>query len=85
GAGTTAAETPTETAAPAGTRLTLSADPGGALAFDTQRLEAPAGPVTLVMTNPSSATAPHAIAIEGGGIDEDGETVRPGGTSEVSA
>jgi uncharacterized cupredoxin-like copper-binding protein len=35
------------------------------------------------MDNPSSL--PHAVAIEGNGVDEDGNTVQKGGTSTVSA
>jgi uncharacterized cupredoxin-like copper-binding protein len=34
------------------------------------------------MSNPSSL--PHAIAVEGKGVDKDGKTVRKGGTSTVS-
>jgi plastocyanin len=38
--------------------------------------------VTLVMANPSSF--PHAVAVEGHGIDKDGKTVNKGGTSRVT-
>jgi plastocyanin len=51
-----------------GTVLELSADPGGAFAFDKETLEAPAGTVTIHLTNPASV--PHNIGIEGNGIDE---------------
>lgn len=82
--GTTPAAT---TAAPAAaaTDLALSADPGGRLAFDTTSLKAKAGSVTLTMTNPSGSGLPHAIAIEGPGVDRDGQVVQPGGTSTVTA
>jgi plastocyanin len=63
--------------------LTLTADPGGDLSFDKQELEASAGQVTITMDNPSSL--PHNVAIEGSGVNEEGETVEQGGTSEVSA
>ena len=39
--------------------------------------------VTLVMANPSSF--PHAIAVEGHGVDKKGQTVNKGGTSRVTA
>jgi uncharacterized cupredoxin-like copper-binding protein len=70
-------------AAAGGRELRLSADPGGAFRFDTRTLESGAGPVTLVMENPSSV--PHNVSIEGPGIDEEGKTVQKGGTSTVSA
>jgi plastocyanin len=66
-----------------GNALRLSADPGGALRFDRQSLEAPAGEVTLEMDNPSSV--PHNVSVEGDGVDEEGETVGEGGRSVVSA
>ena len=40
------------------------------------------GKVTFIMRNPSSL--PHAIAVEGHGIDKDGKVVRKGGTSRVT-
>jgi plastocyanin len=62
--------------------LKISADPGGALKFDKTSLSAKAGKVTITMDNPSSL--PHAIAVEGNGVDKDGETVMKGGVSTVS-
>jgi uncharacterized cupredoxin-like copper-binding protein len=50
--------------------LKLSADAGGAIAFNTTTLLAKAGDTTIVMNNPSST--PHGIAIEGNGIDKIG-------------
>jgi uncharacterized cupredoxin-like copper-binding protein len=70
-------------AAAGGRELRLSADPGGAFRFDRETLESGAGPVKLVMENPSSI--PHNVSIEGAGVDEEGKTVRRGGTSTVSA
>jgi plastocyanin len=52
------------------------------LAFNHKTLRAKHGKVTLVMANPSSL--PHAIAVEGHGIDKDGKTVKKGGTSRVT-
>jgi plastocyanin len=66
-----------------GRELTLSADPGGDLRFDTDTLEATAGQVTIQMENPS--TVPHNVSIEGRGLDEEGRTVGQGGTSTVTA
>jgi plastocyanin len=59
-----------------GEELQVAADPGGQLKFDKTSLEAKAGQVTIVMDNPSSI--PHAVGIEGNGVDEDGETVGQG-------
>jgi len=63
--------------------LKLSADPSGALKFDKAKLDATAGKVTITMNNP--APVPHAIAVEGNGVDMDGKTVMMGGTSTVTA
>ena len=66
-----------------GTKLTADADPSGQLKFTTDSLEAKAGAVTITMANPSDL--PHAVGIEGNGVDEEGETVEKGGTSTVTA
>jgi plastocyanin len=52
------------------------------LAFNKKTLHAKRGTVTLVMSNPSGT--PHAIAIEGHGVDKDGKTVGKGKTSRVT-
>jgi plastocyanin len=62
-------------------KLAAKAD---AIAFDTTKLTAKAGKVTLEMANPDGSIAPHAIAVEGNGIDKDGNTVTAGGTSKVT-
>jgi plastocyanin len=62
--------------------LKISADPGGALKFDKSSLTAKAGKVTIVMDNPSSL--PHAVEIEGNGVEFEGETVEKGGVSKAS-
>lgn len=86
--GSSSSSTPTTTtaaAAPgsAGTTLKLEAASNGALEFDKKTLDAPAGKVMIVMTNPSSV--PHDIAVEGNGVDLTGKTVTGGATSTVSA
>jgi plastocyanin len=84
----TATPTPTATATEAassgggGETIKLSADPS-ALKFDKTALTAKAGKVTLSMANPSGI--PHAVAIEGNGVDVDGKVVQKGGTSTASA
>jgi plastocyanin len=65
------------------TSLALSADPSGALKFDTAALDAAAGPVTIVMTNTSAV--PHNVSIKGAGVDQHGNTVENGGKSTVTA
>jgi plastocyanin len=53
--------------------------------FTKKTLTAKAGTVTIKLANGSSNEYPHAIAIEGNGVDKDGEAVQPGGTSTVTA
>jgi plastocyanin len=66
-----------------GETLKIAADPGGALKFDKSSLTAKAGNVTIVMDNPSDL--PHAVEIEGNGVEVAGETVMKGGVSKASA
>ena len=84
---TTTAETPppeeTQSGGGKATQLVNDADPGGQLKFEKDTLEAPAGTVTITMNNPSDL--PHAIEIEGNGVEEEGETVDKGGKSVVTA
>jgi uncharacterized cupredoxin-like copper-binding protein len=68
----------------AGDNLTLAASESGGLSFTKKDLTAQAGKVTITMDNPSSDQMPHAIAIEGNGVDKDGQVVQPGGKSTVS-
>jgi plastocyanin len=79
--------TPTATEAAAsggggGENLTLAADKS-ALKFDKTTLDAKAGKVTITMENPSGI--PHAVGIEGNGVDVDGKTVGKGEKSIASA
>jgi plastocyanin len=62
--------------------LKIAADPGGALKFDKSSLTAKTGKVTVVMDNPSDL--PHAVEIEGNGVEFKGETVEKGGVSKAS-
>jgi plastocyanin len=66
-----------------GQTLKLVADPNGALKFDKTSLSAKPGKVSIVLDNPSSV--PHAIEVEGNGVEEEGETVTDGGVSKASA
>ena len=65
-----------------GQTLKIAADPGGALKFDKSSLTAKAGKVTIVMDNPSDL--PHAVNIEGQGVEVTGNTVTKGGVSKAS-
>jgi uncharacterized cupredoxin-like copper-binding protein len=60
----------------ASSTVKLTADPGGALKFDTTKLSAKAGKVTVVMDNPSST--PHAVEVEGNGVEEETKTLTQG-------
>jgi plastocyanin len=66
-----------------GSQLKLTADPGGALKFDKTSLSTKPGKVTVVLDNPSDV--PHAIEVEGKGVEEEGKTVGKGGVSKVTA
>ena len=63
-------------------KLTLTADPGGALKFDKSTLSAKAGKATIVLDNPSSL--PHAVEVEGQGIEEETDTINKGETAKVT-
>jgi plastocyanin len=62
-----------------GQTLALAADPGGALEFDKTELTAKAGTVVIDFDNPSST--PHAVAIEGNGVDAESDEVTEGKAS----
>ncbi len=63
--------------------LDIPAVPSGALAYEFGSAEAPAGQLTI--NSPNEASIPHNIALEGGGVNEEGEVVQDGGVSEISA
>jgi uncharacterized cupredoxin-like copper-binding protein len=66
---------------PAATTLQLKADQSQ-LAFDTTSLTAPAGEVTIVLTNPSSI--PHNVEVEGNGVEAGpSDTISDGKTTEL--
>jgi plastocyanin len=62
--------------------LKLSADPGGALKFDKDTLTAKAGKATIVLDNPSSL--PHAVEVEGQGVEEESDTIGQDETAKVT-
>jgi plastocyanin len=84
-----ATETPTEEPTPAedggggggGETLTLTADPGGAISWEPNELNAAAGSVTIELVNESST--PHAVEVEGNGVEEESETIT-GSTTELT-
>ena len=62
----------------------LSADASGKLKFNKTKITVTHGKVSFVMKNPSGSGKPHAVSVEGKGIDKDGKIVQPGGTSKVT-
>jgi uncharacterized cupredoxin-like copper-binding protein len=73
----------TPSSAGGATKLTVSADPSGALKFNKSTLNAKSGNVTITMDNPSPVA--HAVGIKGNGVTQDGNTVTKGGVSTVTA
>jgi len=77
GGGNENAATPTPTATPApasgGATLKFSAPADGSLKFDQGDVTAKAGTVTVDFSNPSPV--PHAVEIEGNGVQKETETV----------
>ena len=61
-----------------GEALTLTADPGGDISWEPGELSAPAGSVTIKLVNESSV--PHAVEVEGNGVEEASETITAGDT-----
>ena len=66
-------------AAGSGETLQLAAPEDGSLKFDKAKLDAKAGAVTIDFDNPS--TTPHAVEIEGNGVEEASDTVTSSKTS----
>ena len=62
-----------------GEKIALAAPADGSLKFDKSELEAKAGTVTIDFDNPSST--PHAVEIEGNGVQEASDTVTDSKTS----
>jgi plastocyanin len=63
--------------------LEIPADPGGGLSYAFASAEAPAGSVTF--RSPNESSVPHNIAVEGGGVNEEGDVVTNGDVSEITA
>jgi plastocyanin len=72
-----------EVAQAEGGTLDIPAAPSGALAYEFGSAEASAGALTINSVNESSI--PHNIALEGSGVNEEGEVVQDGGTSTIEA
>jgi plastocyanin len=66
-----------------GEQLALLAPADGSLKFDKSKLEAKAGTVTIDFDNLSDST-PHAVEIEGNGVEEKSDTVT-GANASVTA
>jgi plastocyanin len=62
-----------------GKQLALAAPADGSLKFDKKTLTAKAGKVTINFDNPSST--PHAVEVEGNGVEQKSDTVTNGKTS----
>jgi uncharacterized cupredoxin-like copper-binding protein len=75
---------PSANAASGTKTVKLSADASGKLKFNKSKITVTHGKVAFVMANPSGSGKPHAVAVEGHGIDKDGKTAQPGGTSKVT-
>jgi plastocyanin len=80
GGGATTPEA-TEEAGGGGQPLTLTADPGGAISWEPEELSAPPGTVTITLVNESDT--PHAVEVEGNGVEEESETIT-GGETELT-
>ena len=72
---------PEGTAKAEGGVLEIPADESGQLFFTFADATAPAGQLTIRTPNP--APVPHNIALEGGGVDEEGPVVQNGDVSEI--
>ena len=69
-------------AAAAAATLEFSAPADGSLKFDQADATAKAGTVTVDFANPSSV--PHAVEIEGNGVEEETETVTGGDAPPIT-
>ncbi len=72
----------TAVAKESGGKLSIPADPSGALAYTFGSAEASPGQVEIDSVNKSSID--HDIAVEGNGVSETGEVVKNGGVSKIS-
>jgi plastocyanin len=69
----------------AATTLKLKAAANGDNRFNKKRLTAEAGRVTIKLRNPSSSGKPHAVEIEGRGVEKESDVAQPGDRVSVSA
>lgn len=69
----------------AATTLKLKAAANGALRFNKSTLHAAPGKVTIRLRNPSSSGKPHAVEIEGHGVEKESATIQPGTRTSVTA
>jgi len=54
------------------------------IAYNKVRLTATHGRISIVFNNPNGSIAPHAVAIEGHGVDKDGKIVTAGHKSTLT-
>jgi plastocyanin len=71
-----------EVAKEQGGKLTIPADPSGALAY--QYSSAQAGPGQVQIDSPNKSQVDHDIALEGNGVNEVGKVVKNGGVSTIN-
>jgi uncharacterized cupredoxin-like copper-binding protein len=67
-----------------GQKLSLKASASGALRFNTKKLTARHGTVTIVMTNPTSSGLTHGIEVEGKGLKKRAKNAGPGHATSVT-
>jgi uncharacterized cupredoxin-like copper-binding protein len=63
-------------------KLTIPADPGGALAYTYGAAQASGGQVEI--DSPNKSSIDHDISLEGNGVSEHGEVVKNGGVSKIN-
>jgi plastocyanin len=78
GGGASTPEATEEASGGGGEALTLTADPGGSISWEPGELSAAAGSVTIKLVNESDV--PHAVEVEGNGVEEESETITAGET-----
>jgi plastocyanin len=68
----------------AATTLKLKAAKSGALKYNKSTLHAERGKVTIKLSNPSSSGKPHAVEVEGKGVEKESKTIQPGGRTSLT-
>jgi uncharacterized cupredoxin-like copper-binding protein len=69
----------------AATKLRLKANAEGENRFNKKRLHAVPGRVTIRLSNPASSGKPHAVEIEGHGVEKESSIAQPGERVRVRA